>query len=301
MVIGIYQIREVREVRLQLTHRCVQRKKLAVVGLNQSEQRGVLSNAVGGLRSEVSLQLRNGSGVRADATRIRADLTCIRGNRSSVCADATRIRADLTCIRGNRSSICADATRIRADRTCIRGNGSSVRADASCVGADTGPVRGNVASIGGNQPSKCGVVRGQSSVSRSAVRYLLCEHNRQTVGRSFRSTGCEHGNRDSRNSHHTKGGETATTVHLHLEGVTTGRPIDCSQISRTSNTADCEVDQTEFIGEHTGVRLCPHRRRCGIKESKADVQGGIFQGVSTRIAGNGLVCNPIVLLGLETK
>ena len=47
--------------------------------------------------------------------------------------------------------------------------------------------------------------------------------------------------------------------------------------------------------------LRPNRSRSGIEERKADVQGGILQGITTRIAGNGLVCYPIVLLGLKAK
>ena len=47
--------------------------------------------------------------------------------------------------------------------------------------------------------------------------------------------------------------------------------------------------------------LRPNRGRRGIEECKTHVQGGILQSITTRITGDGLVCNPIVLLGLKAK
>ena len=125
------------------------------------------------------------------------------------------------------------------------------------------------------------------------------KNHSEAVSSSLWSIGCEQGDRNRRHRNGAEGIEAVTTVDFHKEAVAAGRPINGREAVSTFDTADGEVDQSELVGEVTRVGLSPDGSSRSILKGKANVQGCILQGVATRVAGYGLVCNPIVLLGLS--
>ena len=91
MVVGFHEGVEGGQVALELGNGRIQRENVAVVALNQTEERGVLRLAGGRLSSEIGLKLGNGTGigghtrsVRGNRTRIGGHTRSIRGNRTGV-------------------------------------------------------------------------------------------------------------------------------------------------------------------------------------------------------------------------
>ena len=139
------------------------------------------------------------------------------------------------------------------------------------------------------------------AVSRSSIGGLLGGHDGQAVCLRLGSTRGVQSDRDRCHSHGPKRVETSSAVHFNLEGEAASGPVNISQTVRTFDTADGEIDQTEAIGQDPGVGLRPDGHISSIGQSKANVQGCVFQSITVRIAGDSLVSNPIVLLGLGGK
>ena len=109
MVVGFDEGVEGGQVALELGNGRIQRENVAVVALNQPEERGVLRLAGGRLSGEIGLKLGNGTGigghtrsVRGNRTRIGGDVRRVRGNR-------TRIGGHTRSVRGNVTGVGGDA------------------------------------------------------------------------------------------------------------------------------------------------------------------------------------------------
>ena len=141
----------------------------------------------------------------------------------------------------------------------------------------------------------------ETGVRIGAVQSLLCRHRSEAVGFGLRRLGSVQRHRHRSHGHGSKRVEPVTTVDFHLESKAPSGPIDRSQFIRTLDTADGKVDQAEFVGHDPIVGFRPDGSVCCISQSKTNVQGCIFQCIAVRIAGDGLVSNPIALLGLGGK
>ena len=139
----------------------------------------------------------------------------------------------------------------------------------------------------------------QTAISRSTVNGFLSSDDSETVCLGLWSTGRKERHGCSRHGDRSKRFESIPAVDFDLKGKAPQSPIDRSQTSRTLDTADGQVDQAEFIGHDTIVGLIPDGSVSCIGQGKTEVQGCIFQSIAVRVAGYGLVCNPIVLLGLS--
>ena len=139
----------------------------------------------------------------------------------------------------------------------------------------------------------------QAAVGRSTVNGFLSGDDSKTVRLGLWSTGREERHGCSRHGDGSKWIKAITTVDFHLNGVATSGPIDRGKTVCTIDTADGQIDQAEFVGHDPSVGLRPDGSVSRIGQGKANVQGCIFQSIAVRVAGYGLVCNPIVLLGLS--
>ena len=205
--------------------------------------------------------VRNGRGVRADRTSVGRDVRVV----------AVDLALEAAVGRGAGGSLVRDGRGVRADRT-------SIGRDVRVIAVD---------------------LTLEAAVGRGAVCRFLSGHHSQAVGFGLWRAGRKQSDRGRCHGHGPEQFESIATVDFDLEGETTCGPIHCCQTFRTLDTADGEVDQAESIGHDPIVGLRPDGGVGRIRQSKANVQGCIFQSIAVRIAGNGLVGNPVALLGLS--
>ena len=222
----------------------------------------------------------------------------------SLVGDGGSVRGDVRVVGGNTGCVgrygrVVSGVGSSTSRSLI-GNGRRVGGDVRVVGGNGCRIRSRTGRVGGNGRRVRRNGRVVGGIGSSAIRSLLGSHRSEAVSRRLgrtRSVQCD------RNGSHGQGPErfeSITTVDFHLEFKTTVCPIDRRQAAPTFDTADGEVDQAELVGHDTVVCFRPNGgTRHSIGQSEANVQGCKFQGITVRIAGNGLVSNPIVLLGLN--
>ena len=159
VIVGLDQVRKVGEVGLQLAHGSIEGEDVAIVGLDETEQRGILSLACGSLGSEVGCQLGNVTCIRAGRTGIGGDVRVVgldQAEQGGVLSLASgSLGSEVRLQLGNVTGIGTDIRSVRRDVTCVRADARCIRADGRCVRGDTTRIRADARSVGGNVTIVC--------------------------------------------------------------------------------------------------------------------------------------------------